>query len=110
MPKIQWHERDGADVYRHTIEDGRYYLEVKVGNRDDVFKFNHEMRAGGHQGRLSAVGDGQMSLNFASDAEINLLARKYPDLKHWDSEVRGKAWRKFMTSSESKPYRMRDKL
>lgn len=110
MPTIRWHERDGNDVYRHTIEDGKYYLEVKVGGRADVFRFNHEVRAGGHRGRLPVSGAGDMALNFASDAEVQLLARKYPDLQHWDTDIRGKAWRKFMASSESKPYRMREKL
>lgn len=107
MPKVQWHERDGADVYRHTIEDGKYFLEVKVGGRADVMRFNHEMRAGGHTGKMEY---GRMGLNFASDAEVQLLARKHPDLMSWDKDIRSKAWRKFMNSDESKPYRMREKL
>jgi hypothetical protein len=38
------------------------------------------------------------------------LKRKYPDLASKDSEIRSKAWGRFMLSDESKPYRMRDKI
>ena len=35
-----------------------------------------------------------------------LLGVKYPDLNSRDAETRTRAWKKFMASSESRPYRV----
>jgi hypothetical protein len=34
------------------------------------------------------------------------ICKRYPDLKSEDGEIQTKAWKKFITSSESKPYRV----
>ena len=109
MPKTVWYERDGNDVYRHTIEDDKYYLCVMVGDRA-VSMAEAKERRGGPRGRLKQVGDAQAALQFASQGELLVAAKRNPELMSWDSETRGRAWRKFMQSSESKPYRLRDRL
>ena len=53
------------------------------------------------------LGRWSLSVPFEDHAA---LVRKYPDLAAPDSRIRSAAWLKFMHSSESEPYRMRERL
>ena len=52
--------------------------------------------------------DSMMELQIPEMA-YHLLIRKHPDLGSNDNDIATKAWKKFIASSESKPYRVKKK-
>ena len=114
MPLIQWYERDGADLYRHSIEDGTYYLQVANRPDSETLRQNAELRNSGRDGRLGQVGDARQALEFGSHGQyLAAVARARQHgfrLDHWDKDVKAREWRRFLQHRASKPYRTRERL
>ena len=53
------------------------------------------------------VGRWALSMN---DIDRRALARLFPDINSPDAELRTKAWKRFMASPLSEPYKVRDKV
>ena len=87
--------------------ENRAYVHT-YGTHDDQHKaFAAELRKEG--GVRDRDGLGRLALTIPP-GDYQALRRANPDLASSDAKVRTAAWKKFMRSPESLPYRVRDKI
>ena len=88
------------------IEGGSLVRVQRQASRDLILGRNAELRK-----NPDAISD----LTFAGLElqipllDLAILRKKYPDLNSPDGKTRTDAWRRFFGSSESDPYRVRDR-
>lgn len=101
---------------RHKFWDGFIERGVAVDHKDDGFQIsrldkqdcrpvldhNREMMAAGGS-RTGSFGKFELCI---PELELHNLKRRYPDLASPDMQTRVKAWKKYIRSVESKPWRV----
>ena len=104
----------GHDVHRPIIQDvnGHYIKRAVVGdvattvtfdpNHKRVLEENQAIRNGG---LVENKADMHWALSM-TPMQFDKIKKKYPDVASEDNEIQTKAWKKFIRSSESKPYRV----
>jgi hypothetical protein len=60
----------------------------------------------GEPGTMRDLSFGRLALTIPAE-DHEQLTEKYPDLKSRDAHIRSAAWKKFISSAESEPYRVR---
>ena len=106
MQSQVFYQREGDIVHKYTIEtSGRITREVQSVSGAAVLEHNQRRRL--EPESMRDMDWGQMALNIP-EAHYQVLMSRYPDLKSWDSEIRAKAWDKFIASDASRPYRVRE--
>ena len=85
------------------VEDGVVHRGRFQPNERDILKFNQETFDAGAARDLSFAAP---QLNIPEN-HLYLLWKKYPELNSPDAGIKTRAWRRFLNSAESKPYRVR---
>lgn len=93
----QWEESDGT-LYRRLFQPGR----------DEAMRDAAKLRASGIVQDREVLGRWCLSVPY-QDLERLKRSTKWRELGSLDNEVRGRAWRRFMKSSDSAPYRVRER-
>jgi hypothetical protein len=95
-----WLER-----YRYQASEGTLYRELSQPSRRLILERNQALRAD----PAALLKTDGMRLQFTIPLEdMEVLLRKYPDLRNYrDKVAREAAWRKFARSSDSIPYRVK---
>ena len=103
-----WHESDGGIVHRYTLEpSGRLTRERLTPGRSAHLEHNKRRQL--EPESVRKLDWGKLGLSIPPNDYQRLLHQK-PELKCWDKDIRTKAWKKFMASSESKPYRVQERV
>lgn len=104
----------GRDVERPVIQDinGHYIKRAVVGDVATTVTFdpNHmrvldENRKIRNSNLVKQKADMHWALSM-TPMQYDKIKKKYPDVASEDNEIQTKAWKKFIASSESKPYRV----
>ena len=102
------------DVHRPVIQDvnGHYIKRAVVGgiattvtfdpNHARVLQENEDIRNGQ---LVKQKADMHWALSM-TPMQYDKIKKKYPDIGSDDNEIQTKAWKKYIASSESKPYRV----
>ncbi len=94
---------DGSLLEEWTIEGGRLVRRQAQPSEDTILQFNAELQKQPEALRkLTSMG---WELNIP-ELHYHRLVKKYPALGSVDSKERTEAWRKFLGTSESDPYRV----
>lgn len=84
--------------------DGDEFRIARLAHQDcaEILDHNREiMAAGGYR----STGHGMTELCIP-ELELIKLKRRYPDLASQDKDIRVKAWKRFIGSTEAKPWRV----
>lgn len=109
------HQSVGPALFDGVVESslnldhsGDGFTVARIDKQDcsEILKHNQEMLdAGGSQS--GSFGKVELCIPFLV---LEKLKRKYPDLKSQDREIRLKAWKRFISTAEAKPWKVsRDK-
>ena len=102
-----WYDREGDIVHKYTMSSsGRFTRERISANGRAVAELNQTLQ---RDKPLRDLSFGRWGLQIPEN-EYNRLLLKKPELSCWDKDIRTKAWKRFMASSESKPYRVHEKV
>ena len=105
MAEQVWHERVGDLVNQYRLTDnGLTVIRCGTGRRR-VLEDNQRRR-------LSCVVPKSSWCEHAlsiPEGDMQRLYSRYPELRCWDKDVRTRAWKRFLASSESRPYRVTDR-
>ena len=82
--------------------DGILQVETSDPYADAILEHNLKLR---NEGAVTKGVDIHHALDIPEFAYA-MLCRKYPDLDCGDGEIEGRAWKKFIASTESIPYRV----
>lgn len=94
LRRRQWWDNDGHTLITEVIQPGhKKILQRNADMRNSVELFT----------KLESM---QWALQIPTNDYAGLL-KKHPDLEAPDGEIRNKAWRAFIQSSEAAPYRVR---
>ncbi len=88
------------------IEAGRLKRRQESAGRRAILEDNQRLR--NEPEALRTLSFAQPSLNIP-EPDLYALWRKYPDLNAKDKMTKRNAWLKFIASSESDPYRVRER-
>ena len=101
-----WLTEDGVTFANWRMEGSQLIREVRQPSRRPILAALAEVRKNPQALRpLTFMGwELRIPLN-----DYWPLLQKFPDLHSSDAETKTKAWRSFMASSESDPYRVRDR-
>ncbi len=102
---VSWFEREGPLLNRYELTDSALTVTKCDASAAAVLENNQHRRLSGVVPKSSWC---EHALSIPP-GHLQRLYAKYPELKCWDTEVRSRAWKKFMASSESKPYRVTDR-
>lgn len=91
---------DGLYLDRFRLEDGKIWRHRLQMNRLDILRENVARR--GYERRKP---DGLVHALTIPEDDLAILVARYPELGSKDREIKHKAWRRFMLSPESEPYR-----
>ena len=91
---------------RVWFEHGHIVRENYQPTRKAVLEETRELR---NLGVTFDVPFGRVALNIPQ-LDFQRLIKIYPDLNSPDGHTQTRAWRKFIRSSESKPYRLSEKI
>jgi hypothetical protein len=94
-----WLER-----FRWQPSEGVLYRELSQPSRDLILQRNAELRK--QPGALRDLSFGRLALTIPLE-DLDALRAKYPDLASRDAGIRSAAWKRFIASAESKPYRVK---
>ncbi len=92
------------DKTLHVEADGKGMILSSLDHQDCAAVLDHNkeiMAAGGS--RTSTFGKFELCI---PELVLTKLKKKYPELKAPDMQIRVKAWKKFIRSAESKPWRV----
>jgi hypothetical protein len=107
MQTKTWYDREGDIVHRYTMEpNGRITRERLAPGRSAQLAFNERRRLEPEVNKDLKFGRQMLSI---PQNDYHRLLHQNPELKHWEKDIRSKAWDKFMASDASKPYRIREK-
>ena len=100
-------ESDGSVISESFIDDdgilhGRKHANQK--ERNDILRRNKKLR--NEPDKIRHLGSMGLEMQIPK-ADFYYLTKKYPALKSVDQFERSLAWKKFMKSPESDPYRVR---
>lgn len=93
-------------VSDHELTDSQYVRSRTQPGRREILEFNQALRADPARIRRLKWAKPQLQI---PELDLYRLKHLYPELDSPDAEIRLKAWKRFMASSESKPYRVYDK-
>ena len=97
---------DGSLLSEWTIEGGRLVRRQAQPSEDTILNFNADLQKNPYALRkLTSMG---WELNIP-ELHYHRLVKRFPALGSLDSKERTEAWRKFIGSSESDPYRVRSR-
>ena len=101
-------QTDGT-LIRETIldTDGKGYGRLIQPTRNLVLERNQELRKNPDAIRKLESMGWELSIPLS---DYHNLRKKYPDLASPDGLVRSLAWKQFIGSAESVPYRVRDRV
>jgi hypothetical protein len=98
-----WQGEAGSGLIQSlSLEDGKVLSEVYDPNRNAAMGYIADMRSSADIQDMS-WGRWQLSI---PELDLMLLKRKYPELNSKDNDMKTRAWKRFLASSESKPYRV----
>ena len=97
---------DGAILSRWKFEGGKLVRKQVQPLEDTILDFNAELQK--NPGALRDLTSMGWELNIP-ELHYHRLVKAHPDLGCPDSSIRTAAWRKFIGSSESDPYRVRSR-
>lgn len=103
------YQTDGV-LIRHTVfdsQDGTAHGRLLQPSRDLILQRNQELRKNPDAIRKLESMGWELSI---PEADYYNLRKKYPDLASPDGMVRTLAWKSFLASAESVPYRVRDRV
>lgn len=104
-----WYDREGGILHRYTLTPaGNLTREVLAPGKRELLDENQRRRLSGVRPDF-AGGWGRHALQIP-EADLAILRSKYPELNCWDKDIRAKAWRKFLASPESRPYRVTERI
>jgi hypothetical protein len=89
-------------LIKRAVVDGNAITATFDPNAKRILEENEGIR---NSGIVEQKGDMHWALSMTQMQHAQ-LCRRYPDLASHDGEIHGKAWKKFLASSESKPYRV----
>jgi hypothetical protein len=92
----------GLFLERVGLEGGRIYRELVQPSRELILQHNAHARAAGGPSDLS-FGRLQLRIPLEDLAQLYLLN---PELNSPDAQIMTQAWRRFVASPESLPYRV----
>lgn len=94
---------DGALQRRSKMcnHEGKLYTEIVQPDRDIILQRNQNLR--NNPGVLQDLSFGRLAMTIPEEDYYDLKA-KYPALSHPDPKERTKAWKRFMNTSEAKPF------
>lgn len=99
-------QRDGP-IFSSWKMEGTHLVRTQVQpSQDIILDFNAELRK--NKGALRHLSFAGLELNIP-EIDFYVLLKKYPDLGCPDAEIKTKAWRKFIGTSESDKFRVRDR-
>lgn len=99
LPIIQ----DASGHYvKRAVVDGKAITATFDPNARRILEENEGIR---NSGIVEQKADMHWALSMTPMQHAQ-LCKRYPDLASHDSEIHAKAWKKFIASSESKPYRV----
>lgn len=99
-------EFDGVLLSKFKMEGGTLVRKQTQPSREMILDHNAELRK--NEGALNNLSFAGLELNIPL-LDLTVLQKKYPALKSTIAHERRDAWLKFMGSSESDPYRVRDR-
>ena len=88
------------------VKAGKLQRRSELAGRRFILDENAELRK--QPEALRTLSFGQMALQIPSP-DLRALWRKYPDLNAKNAATKRNAWLRFIASSESDPYRVRDR-
>lgn len=91
------------EEYRYQPSEDRLYRRLTQPSRDAVMEAIKTVRNEGAV-RKQDVMRWELSIPLI---DRELLGIKYPDLNSPDGKIRSAAWKRFIASEESRPYRVR---
>ena len=93
-----------VDQSLHIEADGKGMMIHSVTHQDvaPILEHNKQVMAEGGSRSLS-FGKSELVI---PEVILTKLKKKYPELKAPDMEIRVKAWKRFLASSESRPWRV----
>jgi len=100
---LHTHSTDGVLVRENIIEDGVMHGRLLQPTRAMVLDRNAELRK--NPGALRPMQSMGWELSIPL-VDYYALRTKYPDLKSTDPLTRTLAWKKFLGSAESLPYKV----
>ena len=87
---------------RTSVTGSILTVETSDPNSDRILKQNELLR---NESIVKQKDDLHWSLSFP-EFDYHMLLRRKPDLASPDAEISTRAWKKYISSSESKPYRV----
>lgn len=103
-----WYDREGPLVNKYTLTPaGRLTVQKIDTSARQTLGINAELQK--NPDTLRKLKWGTQALQIPP-GHLHILKQKYPELTCWDKDIRTKAWKKFMASSESKPYRVKERI
>ena len=87
---------------RTSVSGNILTIETSDPNSDRILAENQKWR---NEGLIKKRPDLHFAISMP-EFEYYMLMRRYPDLDSKDSEICTKAWKKWIASSESRPYRV----
>lgn len=106
MTAKDWYTEDGVTFAQWRVEGGQIVRETRQPSRRPILAELQEIRK--EAGALRPLSFMGWELCIP-EADYWPLLAKYPELKSLDAEIKTRAWRRFMASSECDPYRVRDR-
>jgi len=104
-PKDDFTESHLTEKFRFDAHDGTLNRRLIQNNRLQILEQNRALRNEG----VKDMSFMRWALSIPEVDFMNLV-RKYPDLQSRDANSKTRAWRRFISSAESVPYRMHDKI
>jgi hypothetical protein len=90
--------------YFESPHEGKVHRRTSQPSADLILNRNAELRK--NPGALRDLSFGRLVLNIPVN-DLEMLERKYPELRSPDSTERTAAWARFTASAESAPYKVR---
>ena len=99
-------QSDGVLWGSWSIEGGELVRKVTQPSEDPILERNRELRK--NPAALHSLDSMGLELTIP-ELHYWRLVKKYPELGAPDAATKTRAWRRFMGSSESDPYRVKDR-
>ena len=100
-------DSDGILFSEFKVEGDRLVRRTAQPTRRPILEFVHRIRTEGDAVRPLTFMGWELSI---PENDYFPLLEKYPELNSPDAEIRTRAWRKFIGSSEAEPYRINRKV
>jgi len=106
QPRLQHHKFwDGLIEHGISVDHNPDGFQISRVARQDcsaIIEHNREVMAAGGS-RTASFGKVELSI---PELELRNLKKRYPDLAAPDMQIRVRAWKRFIRSAESKPWRV----